>query len=54
MEKNSAEKNMSISLVLENIYFQGGKTDITDKKQPSSTDKKKHPLKLLLIILPCK
>lgn len=34
MEKNSAEKNMSISLVLENIYFQSGKIDITDKRQP--------------------
>lgn len=33
MEKNSAGKNMSISLILENICFQGGKIDITDKKQ---------------------
>lgn len=34
MEKNSAEKNTSILLMLENICFQGGKIDITGKKQP--------------------
>lgn len=34
MEKKSAVKNMSISLILESICFQGGKIDITDKKQP--------------------
>lgn len=33
MEKNPAEKNMSISLILANICFQGGNTDITGKKE---------------------
>lgn len=35
IEKNYAEKNMSISFILVNIWFQGGNTDITGKKNPT-------------------